>query len=95
MHIYKTTEWKSNGYYYCGDISALGKDSNKWWYPCNILSISPVEYVNLLINKFHAVGLHYSATKDVLIFKFTTLTDCRKYKNFINKVAKEKNFTIY
>lgn len=94
-HIYKATEWESAGYYYCGDVSAVGKDSNKWWYPCNILNLSPVEYVKMLINKFNAVNIHYTVKGDVLIFCFTSLADCRKYKNYLNKVAREKNFTIY
>ena len=95
MHIYKATEWECNGLWKCGDVSALAADSNKWWYPCNILSITPVEYVKMLINKFNAVDLHYTVKGNVLMYSFTTLADCRKYKNFINKVAREKNFTIY
>ena len=94
-HIFHMTEWESNGKWMCGDVSALAANSNLWWYIPNLLQISPVEYVNLLINTFHAIDLHYSVDKNVLFFKFASLTECRKFKNYINKLAKEKNFTIY
>ena len=94
-HVYKATEWECYDSWTCGDVSALAANSNLWWYPCNILGISPVEYVKLLINEFHAINLHYTVAGDVLSFYFSSLADCRKYKNFINKVAREKNFTTY
>lgn len=94
-HIFKMEEWCSNGRWLCGDVSALAANSNKWWYPCNILGLSPIDYVNLLLNKFNATGFHYSAKSDVLLFHFTSLQDCRKFKNYVNKKAREKNFVIY
>lgn len=94
-HIYKCEEWESNGKWHCGDVSALAADSNKWWYPCNILNITPVEFVLLLKNTYHASDFHYSLKYDVLSYSFSSLADCRKYKNMINKKAKEQNFVTY
>lgn len=94
-HILKLEEWESNGYWLCGDVSALAADSNTWWYIPALLSISPVEYIHLLIEKFHAVKLSYEVKYDVLIFRFSSLADCRKFKNYINKMAREKKFVIY
>lgn len=94
-HIYKTTEWEDGlGYWKCGDVSNLGANSNTWWYPCNILDITPVEFVKLLMEKFKAINFHYNTKFDVLIYSFKTQDDCRKYKNFINKKAREKNFIV-
>lgn len=94
-HVYKAEEWESNGKWLCGDVSALAAKSNTWWYPACILGLSPVEYVKTLINKYHAVDLHYSTKTDVLIFYFSSLADCRKFKNDINKQARLKNFITY
>ena len=94
-HVYKATEWESNGTWSCGDISALAAMSNAWWYPANILGLSPVDYVKTLISKYHAVNFHYTAKHNVLIFSFSTLADCRKFKNEINKKAREQNFVTY
>ena len=95
MHIYHMEEWESNGKWHCGDVSALAADSNKWWYPCNILNLKPVDYVKLLMDTYHAIDVKYLSNGDVLTFAFSTLADCRKFKNFINKKAREKNFVIY
>lgn len=94
-HILKYEEWESNGKWLCGDVSALAAGSNTWWYPCALLNITPIEFVKLLIDKFHCNNIHYTFKNDVLIYKFSTLEDCRKFKNYINKVAREKKFYIY
>lgn len=94
-HILKLEEWESNGKWLCGDVSALAAGSNTWWYIPNLLSLAPVDYVKLLISKFHAIDIHYSFEKDVLIYYFATQADVRKFKNHINKLARERNFSIY
>lgn len=93
-HIFHMTEWESNGRWLCGDVSALALDSNDWTYPVQILSLTPVEYVKLLIFKYNATVYFYSHA-NLLIFYFSSLEDCRKFKNDINKKAREKNFFIY
>ena len=93
-HIFQMTEWESNGKWLCGDVSALAADSNDWTYPAQILNLSPVEYVKLLIFQYNAEVYFYSSV-NLLIFYFSSLADCRKFKNYINKKAREKNFIIY
>ena len=94
-HVYKAEEWESNGKWLCGDVSALAAHSNNWWYPARILGISPVDFVKLLINEFNVKDIHYIKPGGVLYFAFSSLADCRKYKNFINKKAREVNFITY
>ena len=93
-HIYQMQEWESNGKWLCGDVSALAADSNDWTYPAQILNLSPIDYVKLLINTYNA-KVHYTASANVLIFHFSSLADCRRFKNYINKKARERNFVIY
>lgn len=93
-HILITSEWESNGKYYVSDVSDLGRGSGTWWYIANLLSLSPVDYVKLLIEKFHATILRYTVESDVLIFNFSSLKDARSFKNFVNRQAREKNFII-
>ena len=94
-HLLHYEEWESNGKWLCGDVSALAANSNAWWYIPRLLEITPTEYVKLLIEKFNVKHIHYTAQHNVLIFKFSTLADCRKFKNYINKIAREKKFYIY
>lgn len=94
-HILHYEEWEDNGKWVCGDVSALAANSNAWWYIPRMLEISPVEYVKLLINDFHVNYIHYRVKYNVLLFSFSSLDDCRKFKNYINKTAREKKFYIY
>ena len=48
-HVLKLEEWESNGRWHCGDVSALAAGSNTWWYQCNILNLSPTDFVLLLV----------------------------------------------
>ena len=94
-HILHYDEWQSNGRWLCGDTSSFVNKSNTWWYIPNLLGISSVDYIMLLKDKFHATYIRYKVEYDVLIFSFDTLADCRKFKNYINKIAREKKFYIY
>ena len=94
-HILKLEEWESNGRWHCGDVSALAAGSNNWWNIPTLLNISYTDYIYLLKDKFHATNFHYKAKYNVLLFSFSSLADCRKFKNYINKIAREKKFVIY
>ena len=94
-HIYSVSEWKSpTGHYHCGDMSDLANNSNAWWIPCRILEITPEDYVKMLVDKFKVDYLRYSEEHDILFFSWNNQTAMRKYKNFINKEAKEKKAYI-
>ena len=96
MHIYKADEWQSpNGEWLCGDVSSLAADSNYSWYPARILGISPADFIKLLITEYNVEHLFYLQKADVLAYWFPTLADCRRFKNMINKKAREKNFITY
>lgn len=95
MHIYKAEEWQSStGKWLCGDVSALAADSNDWTYPMQIFNLRPVEYVKLLIYGYKA-EVRYSKSVNMLHFYFSSLADCRRFKNDVNKKARERKFIIY
>ena len=95
MHIYKAEEWQSpTGKWLCGDVSALAADSNDWTYPMQIFNLRPVEYVKLLIYGYKA-EVRYSKSVNMLHFYFSSLADCRRFKNDVNKKARERKFIIY
>lgn len=92
-HLYKTTEWQSgSGVWYVADVQELGTSSSYWWIPLKILEISAVDFVKMLKNNFNVYNVRYNKEANVLIFNFKSQEAARKYKNFINKKAREKNF---
>lgn len=94
--LWKATEWESGagGSWYIGCVEDLGHDSGYWYHACCILEISGDKFVEMLINDFHVDYISYNKEKDVLVYKWNSLEKARKYKNFINKKAREKNYQI-
>ena len=94
-HIYKVTHWESNGRWRVNDVTNLCGKSAKWYAAMRLLSLSVDEYINLLVNTFHAIELKYFDTTDCLIFCFKTETEAKAYCNYINKQARLKHFYVY
>jgi hypothetical protein len=57
------------------------------------LNITLPDYILLLKNIFRATDIQFIENK-ILVFSFDTIEDARKYKNYINKRARETNFII-
>lgn len=99
MRLYEITEWScAPGRWDAGDISDLGHDSNAWWIPARFLGISLEEWVEKLINEFHAVVTKFLPNandgKSLLLFHFKTYNDAHTYVLWINKQARNHNWTI-
>ena len=95
MSIYKCAEWQgSSGAWYVNDLNNTNPTSKKWWIPPIILQLSPVDYVKMLKEKFKAKDFLYKKETNVLIFSFNSIEDARKYKNYINRIARERQFIL-
>ena len=53
-HLYKMTCWENAGTWHVNDVQNLCGRSAKWYTPMRILNLSIEEYVDLLLNTFHA-----------------------------------------
>ena len=88
-------EWQgSSGLWYCNDTSDLCSARSYWWAPARMLNISPVEFVQLLINQFHPDKISYNPEADVLIYGWNKIADERVFKNWINAQARKYQFII-
>ena len=92
IHLYQMTHWESVGRWHVNDIKNFSGPSAKWYTPMRILNLSIEEYINLLVNTFHAVGLKYHAPTDYLAFYFTKEKDAKAFCSYVNKKAKETNY---
>ncbi len=88
IHLYTMTHWEMSGKYYCNDVQNIGGKSDKWYTPMRILGLSVDEYIKLLVNTFHAVGLKYSDKTDCLVFSFNTEKEAKSFCAYVNKKAK-------
>lgn len=92
LHLYQMTHWESKGRWYVNDIKNLGGRSGKWYVPMRILNLSVEDYVNLLVNRFHAKGLFYYEPTDLLYFYFPKESDAKLFCSFVNNKAKVSNY---
>ena len=96
--IYKASEWKSGRKWYVADISDLANDSAAWWIPARILNLSLEDFVMLLKNEYNATidGWYPESNngKSLLTFSWFNYSDAHKYLLYINRVARNKNWTF-
>lgn len=99
MHVYEASEWKSpTGKWYVADTSDLGNDSAAWWIPAKIFNLSFEDYIDMLLNKYHATidGWYPKSNngKSLLLFSFVKYNDAHQYLLDVNRIARNKNWTI-
>ena len=92
IHLYNMSYWDISGYYYCNDVQNIGGKSCKWYVPMRILGLSIEEYINLLMNTFHAHGFKYCEKTDCLNFYFKTEKDVKSFCAYVNRKAKLSNY---
>jgi hypothetical protein len=95
-HLYKVNEWESASRWYVNDTQDLAGVAGEWWVAARVLGLSLPEYVCLLKDKFDASHFFFrgDVEKSLLMFSFDTQLDARAYKNYINEVARNKNFLV-
>lgn len=91
-HLYKMTCWEQNKKWHVNDVTNLSGLSAKWYTPLRILGLTIDDYIDLLLNKFHAKGLHYYEQTDYLGFHFLKEYDAKAFCSYVNKEARSKQY---
>lgn len=96
MAVYKMTEWEStaSGLWYCNDISNIGNGSGNWWNAARACNISPAAFIELLVTQFCPDYCFYNQEKNFLFWAWKDKESMRKFKNYINRKARENNYII-
>lgn len=98
-HMYKASEWTdASRKWHVADTSDLANDSAAWWIPARILGLSLVDFVLLLKNEYNAniTGWYPDSNngKSLLLFNWNNYNDAHRYLLYINRIARNKNWTI-
>ena len=94
MHILKLSTWQIGNKWYVGDIEDLGHGSGTWWYIPQALDVPYEKYPHLLKDEYNATLLRYHAKENVFIFAFEKYADANRFKNYVNKKARDKHFMV-
>lgn len=94
VKLLKYVEWGETGSWYCNDTSDLCSVRGLWWVPARMFGISPAEYVQLLVERFHPDRIRYFEETDVLVYSWKKIDDMRKFKNWLNAEARKRNYIV-
>lgn len=96
--VYKASEWIVGNNWYVADTSDLANDSAAWWIPARFLDITLEDYILKLHNEYNAIiDKFYPESnngKSLLIFHWDNYNDAHKYLLWINRMARNGNWTI-
>lgn len=95
MQLYEVKEWQGgSGVYYVGCILDLGNNSDNWAHLLKIFNVDVDNLVKLLVDEFHVDHLRYCIETDVLVYYWKSLSAARKFKNKVNKKARQIKYMI-
>ncbi len=93
--IVQMTEWQSVDKYRVNFPDLVGK-TGAWLLPMRLMGVTLKEYVILLKGTYGAEIQYYKNENGDLTwigFTFDSQSDCRRFKNYINKLARDKKVT--
>ena len=99
-HILILKEWETSpDHWHVADTSDLVNNSAFWAHPMRMLGLSPVEYVKLLKEKYHAINISFktaaeTGTNSMLHFCFSTQQDAHRFALDINRIARNKKWEV-
>ena len=93
--LYRLEEWQgSSGLWYCEHISSYPKGVTKWLVPSRMLGIPADKFITFLIEKYQPDVINHNEDCSYVGWAWKSQAKMRAYKNFINKIAREKNYQI-
>ena len=96
MVLYRLEEWQGGGgnVWYCEHTSTVSANITKWIVPARLLNMEPADFIQWLIDNYKPDKWFHNEDYSFVGWGWSSQTQMRKYKNYINKVAREKNFMI-
>ena len=94
-HLLRYEEWNIGEQWYCGDHTEFphkGSICSLWWAPARMLNMSLDDYVKMLIEEFKVDKIKYFEDTDVLVYSWSSQSQMRIFKNWINRKAREHQF---
>ena len=93
--LYRLEEWQGeSGRWYCEHISSSPEGVQKWVLPARLLDMTVDKFLQWLMDTYKPD--HFFRTEDCSFvgWSWSDQEQMRKYKNAMNKIARQKNFLI-
>ena len=93
--LYKLEEWQgSSGMWYCSHTASFPKNISLWLVPSRMMGISADDFLKLLIKEYKPDKIYHNEDCSFVGWGWKSQSAMRKYKNAINKLAREKNYQV-
>lgn len=97
--IYKVTEYQSpTGKWHVGNYTAVGKNSNAWYYIPRMLNMPLTDYILMLRDKYNATIESWTEYDNgwppLLLYSWENHADAHKFLLMVNKEARARKFSI-
>jgi hypothetical protein len=93
--LYRLEEWQgASGNWYCGHTGSFPQHIQKWVIPARILGVTADEFLKILIKDFEPDEIYHNKDCSFVGWSWKSQVKMRKYKNYMNKLAREQNFQI-
>lgn len=93
MGLYRMEEWEDRGKWHC-NYTKEGRKGGLWFHPARILGIPADKYIELVIKEYNAEVYYHNEDCSLVFIQWNNQKDMRRFKNFINKKARERNYII-
>lgn len=93
--LFKMEEWQSpTGKWHCGHVSSFPKGVSLWIQPARMMNMPVDEYLKWVVENFKPNNFFASDDYSFVSWSWNNIKDMRKFKNKINKIAREKNWQV-
>ena len=93
--LYKLTEWQGgSGMWLCEHTSSYPEGVQKWVLPARLLDMTVDKFLQWLIDTYKPDHIFHNEDCSFVGWGWSDQEQMRKYKNYINRIARQKNFLI-
>ena len=93
--LYRLEEWQGgSGVWLCEHTSSYPEGVQKWVLPARLLDMTVDKFLEWLIDTYKPDHIYHNEDCSFVGWGWSDQEQMRKYKNTINKIARQKNFLI-
>jgi hypothetical protein len=92
--LYTLKEWHSGDHWMCEHTDSFPQGVQKWVIPARLLGMTADAFLLFLIKEFQPDEIFHNQDCSFVGWWWKDQAKMRKYKNTINRIAREKNFQI-
>ena len=93
--LFRMEEWQSpGGMWYCAHTGSFPSDVDLWIIPARLLGLPLDKYIMYIKENYKSAHIHIREDGGFVSISWESLTEMRKFKNWMNAKSRAINFQI-